>query len=180
MLSSTPAAIADPITPATFGPMACIKRKFLGLALWPSIWATLAAIGTADTPAAPIRGLILPPVILFISLARSTPPAVPHPKATMPRAMILIVCQVRKVPAVAVAAYSYMALVPVIQPPIMRALTTKKEREIVMEQLRPVTRREKIIFPIVVTVLVSALLPSLYNQSLRDRCLCLRMWNPHK
>ncbi|MBQ7184160.1 MAG: sodium ion-translocating decarboxylase subunit beta [Clostridia bacterium] len=61
---------------------------------------------------------------------------------------------------IAVAAYSYMALVPVIQPPIMRALTTKKEREIVMEQLRPVTRREKIIFPIVVTILVSALLPS--------------------
>ncbi len=61
---------------------------------------------------------------------------------------------------IAVAAYSYMALVPVIQPPIMRALTTKKERMIVMEQLRPVTKREKILFPIVVTVLVSLLLPS--------------------
>ena len=61
---------------------------------------------------------------------------------------------------IAVAAYSYMALVPVIQPPIMRALTTKKERQIVMEQLRPVTKREKILFPIVVTVLVSLLLPS--------------------
>ncbi len=61
---------------------------------------------------------------------------------------------------IAVAAYSYMALVPVIQPPIMRALTTKKEREIVMKQLRPVSRTEKILFPIVVTVLVAALLPS--------------------
>ena len=61
---------------------------------------------------------------------------------------------------IAVAAYSYMALVPVIQPPIMRALTTKKEREIVMEQLRPVSKREKILFPIVVTILVSLLLPS--------------------
>ncbi|MEG2251532.1 MAG: sodium ion-translocating decarboxylase subunit beta [Clostridia bacterium] len=61
---------------------------------------------------------------------------------------------------IAVAAYSYMALVPVIQPPIMRALTTKKEREIVMEQLRPVSKREKIIFPIAVTILVSLLLPS--------------------
>ena len=61
---------------------------------------------------------------------------------------------------IAVAAYSYMALVPVIQPPIMRALTTKKEREIVMEQLRPVTKREKIIFPIAVTIIVSLLLPS--------------------
>lgn len=61
---------------------------------------------------------------------------------------------------IAVAAYSYMALVPVIQPPIMRALTTKKERSIVMEQLRPVSKREKIIFPIMVTVVVSLLLPS--------------------
>ena len=61
---------------------------------------------------------------------------------------------------IAVAAYSYMALVPVIQPPIMRALTTKKERMIVMEQLRPVSKREKIIFPIAVTIIVSLLLPS--------------------
>ena len=52
-----------------------------------------------------------------------------------------------------------MALVPVIQPPIMKALTTKKERQIVMEQLRPVTKTEKIIFPIVVTIVVALLLP---------------------
>ena len=61
---------------------------------------------------------------------------------------------------IAVAAYSYMALVPVIQPPIMRALTTKKERSIVMEQLSPVSKTQKIIFPIVVTILVAVLLPS--------------------
>lgn len=61
---------------------------------------------------------------------------------------------------IAVAAYSYMALVPVIQPPIMRALTTRKEREIVMKQLRKVSKQEKIVFPIVVTVFVSFLLPS--------------------
>ncbi|MBQ6120949.1 MAG: sodium ion-translocating decarboxylase subunit beta [Clostridia bacterium] len=61
--------------------------------------------------------------------------------------------------AIAVAAYSYMALVPVIQPPIMKALTTKKERTIVMEQLRPVSKTELIIFPIVVTIVVSLLLP---------------------
>lgn len=60
---------------------------------------------------------------------------------------------------IAVAAYSYMALVPIIQPPIMKALTTKKERMIVMEQLRSVTKLEKILFPIIVTVLVSLLLP---------------------
>jgi len=61
---------------------------------------------------------------------------------------------------IAVAAYSYMALVPLIQPPIMKALTTKAEREIVMEQLRPVSKLEKIIFPILVTVVVSLLLPA--------------------
>ncbi|MDP1551707.1 MAG: sodium ion-translocating decarboxylase subunit beta [Methanobacteriaceae archaeon] len=61
--------------------------------------------------------------------------------------------------AIAIAAYSYMALVPVIQPPIMRLLTTKKEREIVMEQMRPVSRTEKILFPMIVTLLVGLLLP---------------------
>ena len=60
---------------------------------------------------------------------------------------------------IAVAAYSYMALVPIIQPPIMRLLTTKKERSIVMGQLRPVSKLEKVIFPIVVVVLVAILLP---------------------
>ncbi|MGL4484024.1 MAG: sodium ion-translocating decarboxylase subunit beta [Anaerovoracaceae bacterium] len=62
--------------------------------------------------------------------------------------------------AVAVAAYSYMALVPVIQPPIMKLLTTKKERIVKMEQLRPVSQREKILFPIMVTVVVVFLLPA--------------------
>ncbi len=61
---------------------------------------------------------------------------------------------------IAVAAYSYMALVPVIQPPIMKALTTKKERMIVMEQLRPVSKAERVIFPIVVTIFISMLLPA--------------------
>lgn len=61
---------------------------------------------------------------------------------------------------IAVAAYSYMALVPVIQPPIMRLLTTKKERQIKMRQLRPVSKTEKIVFPIVVTIFVSLLVPS--------------------
>lgn len=60
---------------------------------------------------------------------------------------------------IAIAAYSYMALVPIIQPPIMRLLTTKKMRMVVMEQLRPVSKREKIVFPIAVTLLVALLLP---------------------
>ncbi|MGI6123424.1 MAG: sodium ion-translocating decarboxylase subunit beta [Acetivibrionales bacterium] len=63
-------------------------------------------------------------------------------------------------PAIAIAAYSYMALIPMIQPPLMRLLTTKKEREIKMEQLREVSKLEKIVFPIVVTILCTLLLPS--------------------
>ena len=61
---------------------------------------------------------------------------------------------------IAVAAYSYMALVPVIQPPIMRALTTKKERAIRMDALRPVSKTQKILFPIIVTIFVSLIVPS--------------------
>ena len=61
---------------------------------------------------------------------------------------------------IAVAAYSYMSLVPIIQPPIMKLLTTKKEREVKMEQLRPVSKLEKILFPIVVTVVVVLILPT--------------------
>ena len=61
---------------------------------------------------------------------------------------------------IAVSAYSYMALVPVIQPPIMKALTTKEERQIVMKPLREVSKKEKIIFPIVVTIFVALLVPS--------------------
>ena len=61
---------------------------------------------------------------------------------------------------IAVSAYSYMALVPVIQPPIMKALTTEKERQIVMKPLREVSKKEKIIFPIVVTIFVALLVPS--------------------
>jgi sodium ion-translocating decarboxylase beta subunit len=62
--------------------------------------------------------------------------------------------------AIAVAAYSYMALVPIIQPPIMRALTTQAEREIKMEQLRPVSKKEKIIFPLAVLFLTILFLPA--------------------
>ena len=61
--------------------------------------------------------------------------------------------------AIAVAAYSYMALVPIIQPPIMKLLTTKKERQIVMKQLRPVSKTEKIVFPVLCTIIVCLILP---------------------
>ncbi len=62
-------------------------------------------------------------------------------------------------PAIAIAAYSYMALIPVIQPPIMKLMTTKEERSIVMEQLRPVSRTERILFPIIVTIVVALIVP---------------------
>ena len=63
-------------------------------------------------------------------------------------------------PSIAVAAYSYMALIKIIQPPIMKLMTTKKERAVVMEQLRPVSKTEKVVFPIIVTLVVGVILPS--------------------
>lgn len=62
-------------------------------------------------------------------------------------------------PAIAIAAYSYMALIPIIQPPIMKLLTTKKERSVVMTTLRPVSRIEKLLFPIIVTIVVALIVP---------------------
>ncbi|MBO1305719.1 sodium ion-translocating decarboxylase subunit beta [Enterococcus sp. 669A] len=63
-------------------------------------------------------------------------------------------------PIIALAAYSYMALVPIIQPPIMKILTTEKERTTVMKQLRPVGKKEKVVFPIITTIFVSIIIPS--------------------
>lgn len=62
--------------------------------------------------------------------------------------------------AIAIAAYSYMALIPVIQPPIMKLLTTKKERQISMKQLSPVSKKVKILFPIIITIVAAILVPS--------------------
>ncbi|SCJ53256.1 Uncharacterised protein [uncultured Blautia sp.] len=91
------------MTPATLGPMACISRKLPGLASWPTFWDTRAAMGTADTPAEPMRGLIFSLRNRFMNLASSTPPAVPKLKATMPMAMMARVRGLRKVFPVAVA-----------------------------------------------------------------------------
>ena len=85
--------------------------------------------------------------------------------------------------SIAIAAYSYMALVPIIQPPIMRALTTKKERAVVMEQLRPVSKLEKIIFPIIIVVVISILLPDaaplvgmlMFGNLLKESGVCDRL-----
>ena len=85
--------------------------------------------------------------------------------------------------SIAIAAYSYMALVPIIQPPIMRALTTKKERAVVMEQLRPVSKLEKIIFPVIIVVVISILLPDaaplvgmlMFGNLLKESGVCDRL-----
>ena len=84
---------------------------------------------------------------------------------------------------IAVAAYSYMALVPVIQPPIMKALTTKKERQVVMENLRPISKTEKVIFPVAVTLVVSLLVPAaaplvgmlMFGNLLKESGVCSRL-----
>ena len=77
-----------------------------------------------------------------------------------PTAFVTVLLAPALLGPIAVAAYSYMALVPVIQPPIMKLLTTEKERQIVMKPLREVSKKEKIIFPIVVTIFVALLVPS--------------------
>jgi hypothetical protein len=88
MDKNNPAAVAVPMTPATLGPMACIKRKLVGLACCPTFWETLAAMGTAETPADPIRGLIFSLRKRLKSFARSTPPKVLKEKATSPNMKI--------------------------------------------------------------------------------------------
>ncbi len=84
-----PADTAEPITPATLGPIACISRKFEGFSFCPTTCETLAAIGTAETPAEPISGLIVPPDNLFIRRASNTPDAVPIANAITPSTIIV-------------------------------------------------------------------------------------------
>ena len=103
MIKRTPAATADPITPAIFGPMACINRKFLGFSSCPSFCTTLAAIGTAETPADPIIGFIFPFESLYIIFPNITPPTVPNENAINPKIIIFIVLKLKKVSALAVA-----------------------------------------------------------------------------
>ena len=82
--------------------MACMSKKFAGLALAPTTWDTRAAIGTADTPAEPISGFVLPPSTKFINLPNNTPPAVPPMNATNPKQMIRSVCTLKKCSALIV------------------------------------------------------------------------------
>ena len=108
------------------------------------------------------------PCLIFMGVGAMTDfgPLIANPKSLLlgAAAQLGIFITVLLAPAllgpIAVAAYSYMALVPVIQPPIMKLLTTEKERQIVMKPLREVSKKEKIIFPIVVTIFVALLVPS--------------------
>ena len=93
MAIKIPAAIALPITPATFGPIACMSKKLLGSSFCPSLWTTRAAIGTAETPAAPIIGFTLPFVSKHISFPPRTPNAVARANAKIPNAKIKIVLE---------------------------------------------------------------------------------------
>ena len=98
------------------------------------------------------------PCLIFMGVGAMTDfgPLIANPKSLLLGAA----AQLGILGPIAVAAYSYMALVPVIQPPIMKLLTTEKERQIVMKPLREVSKKEKIIFPIVVTIFVALLVPS--------------------
>ena len=129
-----------------FGPLiANPKSLLLGAAAQLGIFATFIVTQMdifVFTPNAEISRRIIGCADGLTAIFLTTKPA-PHPLGP-----------------ITVAAYSYMALVPVIQPPIMRLLTTKKERMIRMKQLRTVSKKEKIIFPIVVAILVSLILPS--------------------
>ena len=101
------------------------------------------------------------PSLIFLGVGAMTDfgPLLANPKSLLLGAAAQLLAPDYLAP-IAIAAYSYMALIPLIQPPIMRALTTEKERTTVMEQLRPVSQKQKILFPIVVTIFVCLLLPS--------------------
>lgn len=131
-------------TMTDFGPLIANPKSFLlGAAAQLGIFITLIGAMLVGFPA------IVAAAIAIIGGADG-PTAILVAKELAPQ----------KLGSIAVAAYSYMALVPVIQPPIMKLLTTKKERSVVMEQLRPVSKTEKIVFPIVVTLIICLIVPS--------------------
>ena len=101
------------------------------------------------------------PCLIFMGVGAMTDfgPLIANPKSLLLGFVTVLLAPALLGP-IAVAAYSYMALVPVIQPPIMKLLTTEKERQIVMKPLREVSKKEKIVFPIVVTIFVALLVPS--------------------
>ena len=139
-------------------------QYFVGDGLEHPMWVEILNNGgLADMLYMGVKLGIYPPLI-FLGIGTMTDfaPLISNPKSLLLGAAAQFVTS-RLAPellgSIAVAAYSYMALVPVIQPPIMKALTTKKERTVVMKQLRTVSKTERIIFPIMVTIIVSLIVP---------------------
>ncbi len=131
-----------------FGPLIASPRSFLlgaaaqGGIFFTFVGAAVLGLSAADCASIAIIGGADGPTSIFVS------------------SRLLTVNSSNSVGTIALAAYTYMALVPIIQPPIMRALTTKKERSVVMGQLRQVSRLEKLIFPVLVTLVIALMIPS--------------------
>ena len=133
-----------------FGPLLANPRTlFLGAAAQFGIFATV--LGAVAMSAAGIMDFTIAEASAIGIIGVAVGPTAIYVSSILARDLL---------GAIAVAAYSYMALVPLIQPPIMRALTTAEERSIEMVQLRPVSQREKIVFPLVLLILVALLLPA--------------------
>ncbi|MBR1863136.1 MAG: sodium ion-translocating decarboxylase subunit beta [Ruminococcus sp.] len=131
-----------------FGPLIASPRSFLlgaaaqGGIFFTFVGAAILGMSAADCASIAIIGGADGPTSIFVS------------------SKLLTANSSNSVGTIALAAYTYMALVPIIQPPIMKALTTKKERSVVMGQLRPVSRLEKLIFPVLVTLIIALMIPS--------------------
>ena len=131
-----------------FGPLIASPRSFLlgaaaqGGIFFTFVGAAVLNMSAADCASIAIIGGADGPTSIYVS------------------SQLLTKNSACSVGTIALAAYTYMALVPIIQPPIMRALTTKKERSVVMGQLRPVSRLEKLIFPVLVTLIIALMIPS--------------------
>lgn len=131
-----------------FGPLIASPRSFLlgaaaqGGIFFTFVGAALMGMSAADCASIAIIGGADGPTSIYVS------------------SQLLTANSSNNVGTIALAAYTYMALVPIIQPPIMKVLTTKKERSVVMGQLRQVSKLEKIIFPILVTVIIALMIPS--------------------
>lgn len=154
-----------------FGPLIASPRSFLlGAAAQAGIFftfigAALFGLSAADCASIAIIGGADGPTSIYVS------------------SKLLTANSSNNVGTIALAAYTYMALVPIIQPPIMRLLTTKKERSVVMGQLRQVSRLEKIIFPILVTLIIALMIPSaaplvgmlMFGNLLKESGVCDRL-----
>ncbi|HCJ42251.1 sodium ion-translocating decarboxylase subunit beta [uncultured Ruminococcus sp.] len=131
-----------------FGPLIASPKSFLlgaaaqGGIFFTFVGAAILNMSAADCASIAIIGGADGPTSIYVS------------------SKLLTTNSANSVGTIALAAYTYMALVPIIQPPIMRALTTKKERSVVMGQLRPVSRLEKLIFPVLVTLIIALMIPS--------------------